>query len=146
MGSDSASASGPAGGIAPGWTGSRAAVGPSVLAGPSGRTGSSRMCRSGERYTHKNASVCPMAPTQSVGRTPMVEPSTPPGQPAQRHGAPDHEPDRGVHPAQQPLRGQRLPEAHLGDVVDRMSIVFNGHHAPTAHSNPAALGERQPPA
>ena len=55
---------------------------------------------------------------KTVARAPnrLAEQAT--EQPAERHRAPDQEAHRRVHPAEQPLRRQALPEAHLGHVVD----------------------------
>ena len=71
-----------------------------------------------EAGSSRNEEPLPTAPTTSVSRRPIVEPSAPPSERAERDRAPDDEAHHGVHPPLQARRADRLPEADLRDVVD----------------------------
>ena len=69
--------------------------------------------------TQATANMPPMPATSSVGRSPIVGAEHGARERAERHRAPDHEPHRRVHPAEHPVRRDRLAQAHLVDVVER---------------------------
>ena len=87
--------------------------------GSSTGSGISRSVRTGESSTGRTASDIPIAPTQIAVRRPNQRAERAADQRAERHHAPDDEAHHRVHPPLQPLGRDRLPEADLGDVVDR---------------------------
>ena len=102
--------------------------------------GRSRSRRSGETSSHTGARIVPDGRDEQRPPQPEQLAERPAEQPAERDGAPDQEPDAGVHPAQQPVRADRLAEADLGDVVEHRAVGL-----PTARptANSARVAGRQ---